>query len=398
MSQGPWGSWNSGGQVNSGQNKNENPTKTGGQNQSSQGPWSNSGNSDSSSQNSTKYNKIIKDLMGGGNGGSGSGGGGGFEDFSNKFSKSPKKLGGLIALGLVAFWLVLGFYKVESDENAVVLYFGKFYSITTPGLNYHVPFPIGKVVKQSVTTVNTEEFTHSVAAKGKKDTKSDIENLMLTGDENIVDIEFQVQWQISNVEDFTFNISEPRMAIKKAAESAMREVIAKTPIYEALSDGKSKIEQSTRELLQQTLDSYGSGVRVILVQLRRVDPPAQVIDAFRDVQTAKADKEREINEAQAYANDIIPRARGNAAQMEEQANAYQKQVTADAEGEAKRFISVYQQYKNAREVTKKRMYLETMSKIYGDIDKVIIDKNVASGSVVPYFPLSDLGKEKEKKQ
>ena len=368
MTQGPWGPWNQG------DNKNSTPKKD---------------------------NDFLKNLLGGknkktsqNNDSSGSGGGSNNKNddnsFFEQFNKSPKKMTGLVVLGFVALWLLSGFYKIDSDENGVVLYFGKFYQIVTPGLNYRLPYPFSTVVKQSVTRVNTEEFGYN-SAIGKNSARNfSAESLMLTGDENIVDIEFQVQWQISNVEDFTFNIVEPNLAIRKAAESAMREIIARTPISEALSDGKSKIEQASRELLQQTLDSYKAGVRVILVQLRRVDPPAQVIDAFRDVQTAKADKEKEINEAQAYANDIIPRARGNAAKMYEDAEAFKQEVVANAQGEASRFLAVYNQYLRSKEVTKKRIYLETMEEIYGNLDKVMIDKNATQSGVMPYFPISDL--------
>jgi modulator of FtsH protease HflK len=274
-----------------------------------------------------------------------------------------------------------------------VLYFGKFYSIETPGLNYHIPFPFGQVIKKSVTIVNTEEFGFASNSKKGQPRNLDAESLMLTGDENIVDIEFQVQWQIADIKDFVFNIAETNLAIRKTAESAMREVIARTPIANALSDGKRNIELATKDLLQQILDGYGAGVRIVLVQLRRVDPPSQVIDAFRDVQTAKADKEKEINQAQSYANDIIPRARGLSAEMKQQAEAFRQEVIANAQGEAGRFLSVYNQYAKAKQVTRKRMYLETMEKIYGDMDKVIIDKNASKAGVIPYFPLNDMPKQ-----
>lgn len=334
-------------------------------------------------------------------GGSGQNFGGGGSDDSSDFvkkflnyfnnNKSPKQLAGLIALGVVSLWLVSGFYKINPDENGVVLYFGKLYSIATPGLNYYIPYPFGELVKKSITSVNTEEFGYNSGGKrGSYGRNLEAESLMLTGDENIVDIEFQVQWQINNIEEFAFNIADPSLAIRQAAESVMREVIARTPISEALSDGKSNIEQTVRTLLQQSLDSYKSGVRVVLVQLRRVDPPAQVIDAFRDVQTAKADKEKEINQAQAYSNDIIPRARGAAAQLQEQAEAYKAEVVTNAEGEADRFMAVYRQYIKAKVVTKKRIYLEVMEKIYRDSDKILIDKNAAKSGVVPYLPLDGL--------
>ncbi len=338
-------------------------------------------------------------------------GGDGFDDFIKKINnsfkkflgndgtKSPKSLIGIIVLTLVLLWLASGFYKVDSDENAVVLYFGKFNSVTTPGLNYHVPFPFGKVLKESVTIVNTEEFGFtSAGSKSSGKRNLDAESLMLTGDENIVDIEFQVQWQISDIKDFVFNTVAPRESIRKAAESAMREIIARTPIVAALSDGKSKIELESKELLQQILDSYKSGVRIVLVQLRRVDPPAQVIDAFRDVQTAKADKEKEINQAQAYANDVVPRARGTASQMIEESEAFAKEVVTNAEGEAGRFIQVYNQYALAKQVTRKRIYLETMEKILGATDKVIIDNNAVKSGVAPYYPLNEVRNKTVKKE
>lgn len=367
MNQGPWGPW-------SGDNtqKPQNPNL-----QSNKGSQNGSGKSPKSSDD---FIKKITDY------------------FQN--NKSPKQLASLIVLAFTALWLSTGFYKINPDENGIVLYFGKFYSIATPGLNYYIPYPFGELVKKSVTTVNTEEFGYNSSDKKSNSKKGgrdlEAESLMLTGDENIVDIEFQVQWQISNIEEFAFNIAEPSLTIRKAAESAMREVIARTPISEALSDGKSNIEQTTRALLQQSLDSYKSGVRVVLVQLRRVDPPSQVIDAFRDVQTAKADKEKEINQAQAYANDIIPRARGAAAQLQEQSEAYKAEVVTNAEGEAARFIAVYNQYLKSKQVTKKRIYLETMEKIYRDSDKVLIDKNAARSSVTSYFPLNDLNANKAK--
>lgn len=375
------------------------------------GPWSNSGNKGNNSgpQNSgpkkpqkpevnlddfvKKTEDFFKKILGENKQ---NGGGNNGDDQWKKFSeKSPKSIAGLFILGFILLWLMLGIYKVDPDENAAVLYFGKFYSIATPGLNYHIPYPFGQVIKKSVTVVNTEEFGFSSNSKKSEKRNFDAESLMLTGDENIVDIEFQVQWQIADIKDFIFNIAEPNQAIRKSAESAMREIIARAPIADALSDGKKRIEQETKDLLQQVLDSYGAGVRITLVQLRRVDPPLQVIDAFRDVQTAKADKEKEINQAQSYANDIIPRARGTAAQMKEQSEAYASEVVANSQGEAGRFLSVYNQYAKAKQVTKKRIYLETMEKIYRDMDKIFIDKGAAKAGVMPYFPLNELPQTKK---
>ncbi|MFM7621176.1 MAG: FtsH protease activity modulator HflK, partial [Alphaproteobacteria bacterium] len=312
-----------------------------------------------------------------------------FKDNKNKLPNSDKSILGLIALSFLLLYLSLGFYKVNTDENAVVLYFGKFHKISTPGLNYYIPFPFGQVIKKSVTSVNTEEFGFASDSRKSSKRNFDAESLMLTGDENIVDIEFQVQWQIADIRDYVFNIVEPNQAIRKSAESAMREIIARSPIADALSDGKQQIEQDAKNLLQEILDAYGAGVRIILVQLRRVDPPSQVIDAFRDVQTAKADKEREINQAQAYANDIIPRARGLAAQMLEQSQAYSKEIVANSEGEAGRFSSIYNQYSKAKQVTKKRLYLETMEQIYRNMDKIYVDRSVAKSAILPYFSVNN---------
>lgn len=373
------------------------------------GPWEQNTEQNSQNNNKTlnslnrdpKYDKILKDLINNKETKSNNNGSNNNGDFFDNFSKSPKKYISLTILFFLTFWLATGFYKVDPDENAIVLYFGKFHGIATPGLNYHVPFPVSKVIKQRVTAVNSEEFGYNKSSNSSKRSRynsrrnrnyDNIENLMLTGDENIVDIEFQVQWQISDIEKFTFNIAQPKLTIRQAAQSAMREIIARTPISEALSDGKNQIELESKDLLQEILDSYESGIRITLVQLRRVDPPAQVIDAFRDVQTAKADKERAINEAQAYANDIIPRARGNAAEMIEKSEAYKRKVEAEAFGDAKRFLALYYQYKEAKDVTRKRIYLDTMRKIYGDIDKIIIDQKVSSGSVLPYFPLNEFNK------
>ncbi len=376
MNQGPWGPW-SGGTNPENKNGEKKPENSKGEN-----------STESSKENKQSkpagddMTKKIDDFFGSSGGNKG--------NTNGRDPKKTKRIVSFFTLGFLSIWLLLGFYKIDPDENGIVLYFGKFYSISTPGLNYYIPYPFGKLIKQSVTRINTEEFGYNSSSSKFSKKDLDAESLMLTGDENIVDIDFQVQWQISNIEEFTFNITEPRIAIRKAAESIMREVIARTPITQALSGGKSEIEITTKNLLQQILDYYKAGVRITSLKLQRVDPPAQVIDAFRDVQTAKADKEKEINQGQAYANDIIPRARGEAAQMLEQAQAYKQEVVANAQGDAQRFISVHKEYSLARQVTKKRIYLETMEKIYSDIDKVMIDKTTAKSGVTPYFPLNDL--------
>ena len=216
---------------------------------------------------------------------------------------------------------------------------------------------------------------------------------MLTGDENIVNIDFSVFWVIKDAGKFLFKIQDPQGTVKAAAETAMREVIAKSRIQPILTEGRSQIEVETQEIIQDILDEYNSGIQITQVQTQKADPPDQVIDAFRDVQAARADMERSKNEAEAYANDVIPRARGEAARILQAAEAYKKQVVARAEGEASRFISIYTEYALAKEVTQERMYLETMEKVLASIDKVIIEKNASSG-VIPYLPLPELGKKK----
>lgn len=371
--QGPWGPINEGPKDNGDSNNNRGPNK-----RPNQEPDFNP------EELFKKAEDFFKNLFGGN--------GNNTPNSPKQDSGAPKSIIGLFVLGFALLWLSTGIYKVNPDENAAVLYFGKFYKVATPGLNYHIPYPFGKHITKSVTTVNTEEFGFSSGTVKYNNRNFNAESLMLTGDENIVDIEFQIQWKISDIYDYVFNIAEPGKTIRKAAESAMREIIARTPISDALSTGKKDIERQAKELLQETLNSYKAGVQIELMQLRRVDPPAQVVDAFRDVQTAKADKEKEINEAEAYANDIVPRARGEASKLIEDSKAFASKVVTEAEGEAGRFISVYNQYKWAKKVTKKRIYLETMEEVLGNMDKVIIDNKVQNGSVVPYFPLNDIRK------
>ena len=296
---------------------------------------------------------------------------------------------------LLIIWALSGLYRVLPDEQGVVLRFGKFVKTTQPGLNYHLPFPVEGVLTPKVTKVNRmdigfrSERDSGFGSSGVADVPE--ESLMLTGDENIVNIDFSVFWVIKDAGNFLFKIQDPATTVKAAAETAMREVIAKSKLQSILTEGRSKIENETQEIAQGLLDEYESGIQITQVQTQKADPPDQVIDAFRDVQAARADMERAKNEAQAYANDVIPRARGEAAKILQEAEAYKKQVVAIAEGEASRFISIYNEYALAKEVTQERMYLETMEKVLADIDKVIIDKNASSG-VVPYLPLPELKK------
>ena len=311
-------------------------------------------------------------------------------------SASGSKPIGLILLILVFVWLASGLYRVLPDEQGVVIRFGKFIKTTQPGLNYHIPFPVEAVETPKVTKVNridigfrSERDSGFSSGGGVADVPQ--ESLMLTGDENIVNIDFSVFWVIKDAGKFLFKIQDPEGTVKAAAETAMREVIAKSKIQPILTEGRSVIEVETQEIIQSILDDYESGIQITQVQTQKADPPDQVINAFRDVQAARADMERSKNEAEAYANDVIPRARGEAAKILQAAEAYKKQVVAKAEGEASRFISIYNEYAKAKEVTQERMYLETMEKVLAGIEKVIIEKNAGSG-VVPYLPLPELNK------
>jgi len=296
---------------------------------------------------------------------------------------------------LIIIWALSGLYRVLPDEQGVVLRFGKFTSTTQPGLNYHIPFPIESVITPKVTKVNRidigfrSERDSGFTSSGVADVPE--ESLMLTGDENIVNIDFSVFWVIKDAGNFLFKIQDPEGTVKAAAETAMREVIARSNIQPILTEGRSQIEIDARGIIQEILDEYQSGIQITQVQTQKADPPDQVIDAFRDVQAARADMERSKNEAEAYANDVIPRARGEAQKILQAAEAYKKEVVAKAEGEASRFLSIFNEYKNAKQVTQERMYLETMEKVLADIDKVIIDKEAGSG-VVPYLPLPELKK------
>ena len=300
---------------------------------------------------------------------------------------------GLILIGAVilALWGLSGFYRVQPDEQGVVLRFGKYVKTTDPGLNYHLPWPIETALTPNVTAVNSLDVGFRGSPDGRGRSRSVPEEaLMLTGDENILDIQYTVFWQVRDAGAFLFNIASPEATVKAAAESAMREVIGTVQAQFALAEGRPQIEQNSLHLLQQILDEYNAGILIRQVQLRGVEPPQQVIDAFRDVQRAQADRERARNEAEAYRNDIVPRARGEAQRLIQEAEGYRQQVVAQAQGEAARFVSVYNAYRQAQDVTRKRMYLETMEQILRNTNKIIIDQAASQQGVVPYLPLNEL--------
>ena len=308
----------------------------------------------------------------------------------------PKGFGGggalVVALIVVAVWLASGIYVVDPDEQGVVTRFGAFVGRTTPGINYHLPWPIEAVETPAVTRENQLNIGYRLGnSEGTRDVPE--ESLMLTGDENIVDINFTVFWVIKDAGAFLFNVQNPDSqldgTIKAVAESAMREVVGKNQIEPILTANREPIQDEVRDLMQRILDAYDAGVTVTRVQMQKADPPAQVIEAYRDVQAAQTDQDRMRNEAEAYANKVIPEARGQAARIIQQAEGYKQQVTAEAQGEAARFISVYDQFKKAPDVTRRRIYLDTMSEVLGGMNKVIVDNKGGSG-VLPYLPLPEL--------
>ncbi|MDC0557660.1 FtsH protease activity modulator HflK [Pelagibacterales bacterium] len=306
------------------------------------------------------------------------------------------KLGpAVILLALVLIWLASGFYRVLPDEQGVVLQFGKYTTTTQPGLNYHFPYPIERVLTPKVTKVNRVEIGYRQSPDNRTTQIRDVpeESLMLTGDENIVDIDFSVFWIINDAGKFLFNVQVPELTIKSAAETSMREVIGQSKIQSIFTEGRTEIEDKARVLIQSILDDYEAGVTITQVQTQKADPPNEVIDSFRDVQAARADLERQRNEAEAYANDIIPRARGEAEEILQNAEGYKQKVIADSEGKAARFLSIQSEYAKAPVVTKQRIFYETMESVFGDMDKIIIDKDSGQG-VLPYLPLPEISKKK----
>jgi membrane protease subunit HflK len=296
----------------------------------------------------------------------------------------------IILVIAILLWGFSGVYQVQPDELGVVLRFGAVNRIALPGLRYHIPAPVESVERPKVTRVNRVEIGFRLGDNGRTTQDLPRESLMLTGDENIVDINFTVFWVISDAKKYLFNIRDPDQTVKAAAESAMREVIGHTEIASALAEGRAKIEIDTQKLSQEILDFYESGISVQQVQLQKVDPPPQVIDAFRDVQSAKIDFTRLQNEADAYQNDVVPQAQGEAARIVQEAEAYKAQIVNQAQGDAQRFISVYNAYIKAPDVTGKRLYIDTIQTILKNSNKIILDRAASSSGVLPYLPLPEI--------
>ncbi len=302
----------------------------------------------------------------------------------------------LAALLAVGAWGLSGFYTVQPNEAALNTVFGRYVSKTGSGLHYNWPYPIGSVQKLRVEDRNTTSigFVYRVDPRSGNQGSMDVpeESLMLTGDENIADVKFVVIWQIDPLkpENFAFNVRRPELTIKAVAESAMREVVGRSQIQRILTAERKVIEPAVQELMQKVLDEYGLGAKIIQVQLQSVDPPEQVIAAFRDVTAAQQDQDRLRNEAEAYANRVVPEARGAAARISQEAQAYREQTVAEAHGQASRFTQVLEQYKLAPAITRERIYLETMERVFGGMNKVIMDPAASPQGVTPYLPLSTL--------
>ena len=328
-----------------------------------------------------KGTEQLKVLMGGRGGRSGGNGGGSGGGMGPHLNRGTLALGALAVVGL---WAFASFYTVKPEEQSVELLLGKFHAIGEPGLNF-APWPFVSANVIAVTPERTEDIGVGRAGQGDS-------GLMLTGDENIVDIDFQVVWNISNPQEYLFNLRDPQLTVEAVAESSMREIIAQSQLAPVLNRDRGVIAERLKTMIQQTLDSYQSGLNVVRVNFNRADPPREVIDAFKNVQSAEQERDRLQKEADAYANTVVAAARGQAAQLLEEAEGYRAQVVNQAEGAASRFTAVLGEYRKAPEVTRKRLYLETMEEVLGRVDKVIIDDNTGGQGVVPYLPLNELGR------
>jgi membrane protease subunit HflK len=352
-------------------------------------PEKQSGQNNSGSQMPPELDEIVRKgqeqlrvLMGGKSGKSGNGGNQGGSPMS--MGKRPIFLGLIV---LAVLWLFTSFYRVDTSEQSVELLFGKYLETGEEGLNF-APWPIVTKEIVPVTRENTEEI--GVGRSGR----ASEQGLMLTRDENIVDIDYQVVWNINDAQKFLFNIAGPQETIRAVSESVMREIVARTNLTPILTTGKGKIEQELQMLIQQTLDSYESGVRIVRVNLDKADPPGDVANAFKEVQAAEQTKDTLEKQADAYSNKVVAEARGEAAQLLEQAEGYRAQVINEAVGEASRFKAVYAEYAKAPEVTRKRLYIETMERVLTGVDKILIDQGANGQGVLPYLPVNELIKKK----
>jgi len=310
--------------------------------------------------------------------------GAGFEQVANRLRDLMGGPGGqprgrllaMIGGGLVLAWLASGIYQVASNEMGIVTTFGAYSGRTNPGLNYHLPSPIQDVEKVRFTTLNKTEVGGTPVADAPS------EGLMLTGDEQVVDVNFTVTWRVADPSAFLFGIRKPEDAVKAAAESAMREVVGKTSLQPILSSGRGQVQRQTADLIQRMLDGWGAGITVVEVQISRANPPSEVVAAFRDVQSAEQDAQSAINEANTYKNRVVNEAKGDAARIIQAAQGYREQAVREAEGEASRFNQIYTEYRRAPGVTRDRLYIETMQRILQASNKVVIDAKGASAPII----------------
>ena len=360
------------------------------------------------------YNKNNNDKNPWGSGGNNPWGGGDSNnnmDFEDSIKKAKEKFGNfkiggkknlsLLVILAIVIWLATGFYRVEPDEQGIELLFGKWnQTITQPGLHYFFPTPIGQTITPKVEVIRKINvgFRSSSDLGFSSNTNAERkvveESLMLSGDQNIADVGFTVLYKIKDAGNFLFKLRNPETTVKDMSESVMREIVGQRDLQFLLTEGRQEVEQDVRNLLQDILDSYESGVLIQSIQLQSIDPPDQVIDAFDEVQRARQDKERLVNEANSYLNKIVPNARGEAAKLVEEARAYKEQVVKQAEGVAQNFIDVYNSFKGAPEITKRRIYLETLAEVLEGKNKIILDDNGSGQGVVPYLPLNELNKNK----
>ncbi len=337
-------------------------------------PWDNNGDEDAWSLGGEifKKNKIV--------------------DFSKiaKMQGSQDNFGGYFKYAfmlLAAIWLASGFYQVQPSEQGVVLRFGRYVDTTDAGLHYHLPYPIEDVIKVNVT----QERSINLGSAENRDYRNNAftESHMLTGDENIVDINLTIVWKIKDAKDYLFNMRSPDATVSVAAQSVLREIVGQSEMQPIITGDRGKVEDDTKDELQRVLDEFGAGIQIVRVKLQKADPPREVVDAFNEVQRAKADMERFKNEAEAYRNEVLPKARGKAAQIMQVAEAYKATTVNKAQGEADRFASVYAAYKAGKEVTVKKMYLEALEEVLQKSNKVIVDPS-QKGNLLPILPLNNL--------
>lgn len=381
-------SWNNGGGPSPWGNPGNTPPRK--PNQPNRGPWGSGQGVPDMDEVLQRIQAGVRRVLPGGPGGGGGRGG----------PQANARLLGLIGLVALVAWLASGFYRVQPDQEGVVLRFGAFVGKTAPGLNYHIPWPIETALTPATTLINRIEIGYRGAPDsnrifpggdpGRDTSRGDArdvpqEALMLTGDENIIDINLSVFWRIRDAGAFLFNTRNPEYTVKSAAESMMREVIGRTPIQPALTEARASIEEQVKSGTQGILDQYGTGVEITQVQLQKVDPPNAVIESFRDVQRASTDAETARNEAESFRNDIVPRARGDAARLTAEADAARQANIAEAGGQAQRFLSVYNAYTAAKDVTLRRLYIETMQEILTKSPSIVVDDRLRG--IVPYLPL-----------